>query len=162
MFDLAEVWKWLDAHQTWFWAMGLLSIGTLIFSAIFLPWALVRLPADYFISRPVRDWPTRDPLRHALLVVLKNLVGCIFLLAGIAMLFLPGQGLLTILIAVLWLDFPGKRRVERWLIQLPGLRRAANWLRQRHGRPPFELGAPALDRPPGNTRDEAAGKSEPR
>jgi hypothetical protein len=139
MIDWTEVGAWLDAYQAWFWTLGLLSLGTLIFSAIFLPWALVRLPPDYFISRPLRDWPTRDPLWHAVLVVLKNLVGYVFLLAGIAMLFLPGQGLLTILIAVLWLDFPGKRRVERWLIQLPGIRRAADWLRQRYHCPPFQL-----------------------
>jgi len=140
-----SVWEkwgtWLAAYSGWFWALGLLSLATLLFSAIVLPWVLVRLPEDYFIRRPVRDWPTHDPLLHGLLIVLKNILGYLFLLAGIAMLFLPGQGLLTILIAILWLDFPGKRRLERWLIQRPGLRDGANWLRQRSGRPPFVLEA---------------------
>lgn len=138
--SILEKWgTWVAAYQGWFWALGLLSLATLLFSAIVLPWVLVQLPVDYFVRRPVRDWPTHDPLLHGLLIVLKNVVGYLFLLAGIAMLFLPGQGLLTILIAILWLDFPGKRRWERWLIQRPGLRDGANWLRQRYGRPPFDL-----------------------
>jgi len=135
-------WVWLDEYRQWLWALGALSVATLLFSAIALPLVLVRLPANYFVRRPVRDWPTRHPAVHVFLVAVKNLLGLVFVLAGIAMLVLPGQGLLTIFIGILLLDFPGKRRVERWLIRLPRALKAANWMRARYGQPPFhfELG----------------------
>ncbi|MDP1563667.1 MAG: PGPGW domain-containing protein [Pirellulaceae bacterium] len=132
-------WAWLDDYRQWLWALGLLSVVTLIFSVVVLPIVMVRLPADYFVRRPVKDWPTRSPAAHITLVVLKNLLGVVFVLAGIAMLVLPGQGLLTIFIGILLLDFPGKRRVERWLIRLPRLLQTANWMRARYGQPPFEF-----------------------
>lgn len=130
---------WLEEYRHWLWVLGVLSVGTLIFSLVALPLVLIRLPADYFIRRPVRDWPTRHPVVHVMLVVLKNILGVVFVLAGIAMLVLPGQGLLTIFIGILLLDFPRKRRVERWLIRLPRLLQAANWIRVRYGQPPFEF-----------------------
>jgi hypothetical protein len=130
---------WVGDYQKWLWALALLSVGTLIFSVIVLPIVLVRLPADYFVRRPVRDWPSRHPAVHITLVTLKNLLGLIFVVAGIAMLVLPGQGLLTIFIGILLLDFPGKRRVERSLIRLPRLLQAANWIRTRYGQTPFNF-----------------------
>lgn len=135
---IAQVW-WPAELRHWLWTLGILSTGTLIFSLIALPLVMVRLPADYFTRRPVRDWPTQHPAVHVVLVALKNLLGAVFVLAGIAMLVLPGQGLLTIFIGILLLDFPRKRQVERWLIRLPRILPAANWIRVRYGQPPFEF-----------------------
>ena len=53
------------------------------------------------------------------------------------MLFLPGQGLLTILIGVSLMDFPGKRTIERKLISRPVVLQAINRIRQRFDRPPL-------------------------
>ena len=64
------------------------------------------------------------------------------LLLGIAMLVLPGQGVLTILAALVLLDFPGKRRLERRLLLRPRLLGALNSLRARAGRPPIDLDHP--------------------
>ncbi len=138
---ISTVWvDWLRDYQGWLWGLGLLSIGTFVFSLVALPLVIVRLPADYFVSRPLRDWPARRPALHLLLVVLKNMLGYVFVVAGVAMLVLPGQGLLTILIGVMLLDFPGKRRLERRIIQIPRLMQAANWMRVRYGQPPFVPG----------------------
>jgi hypothetical protein len=71
--------------------------------------------------------------------LVKNLLGVVFILLGLAMLVLPGQGLLTLLIGVLLLNFPGKYRFERWLIQRPSIFRAVAWLRQRAGREQLEI-----------------------
>jgi hypothetical protein len=65
-----------------------------------------------------------------------------FIAAGIAMLVLPGQGLLTILIGFLMLDFPGKYRVEKWLVSRRRLLGAINWLRRRAGRVPLRISTP--------------------
>jgi hypothetical protein len=56
----------------------------------------------------------------------------------------PGQGLLTILIGVMLLDFPGKRRLERWLLRRRGVLAAINKVRARYGRPPLVLDAPPV------------------
>jgi hypothetical protein len=37
------------------------------------------------------------------------------------------------------MDFPGKRKLERWLIRRPKVLAAVNHLRQQHGRAPFVL-----------------------
>jgi hypothetical protein len=54
---------------------------------------------------------------------------------------IPGQGLLTVLIGLMLVDFPGKLRLERWLIGLPRVLQTVNRLRQRYGRPPLILEA---------------------
>jgi hypothetical protein len=59
---------------------------------------------------------------------------------------LPGQGLLTILIALILLDFPGKRSLERRIIARPKVLRAVNGLRTKAGRPPLHLELQQEDR----------------
>ena len=140
---------WLEANQPLLWSLTVLSVIMFVATLIAMPLLIVRLPADYFTRRPVRDWPARRPRLHLLLVILKNALGVVLLLAGLAMLVLPGQGLLTILVAVMLLDFPGKRRLQRWLIRRRPIFRAANWIRAKRHRPPLELPpAGAGDRKP--------------
>ena len=61
-------------------------------------------------------------------------LGLIMALPGV-----PGQGLLTALIGLTLLSFPGKRRLERRFVRIPALLRAINRLRARFARPPLEL-----------------------
>ena len=70
-----------------------------------------------------------------MLLITKNLLGIVLLIAGLAMLLVPGQGLLTIVVGMLLIDFPGKFRVERWLVTRRQVWRSINWLRKRAGRP---------------------------
>lgn len=121
------------------WAMGL-SLVAVVATAIGVPWVVARLPADYF-SKPERSaWrgAPGQPVLAAALGVAKNALGALLVLLGIVMLVTPGQGLLTLLIGLLLINFPGKYRLECWLVSRPGVMTALNWLRQRHGRRPFE------------------------
>ena len=68
----------------------------------------------------------------------KNGLGVVLLAAGIAMLVLPGQGLLTLVVALILLDFPGKRRLQRRIVYAPRVLAALNALRRRAGREPLE------------------------
>jgi hypothetical protein len=123
-------------------AMGWLTVaGIFVFiaSLITMPLLIIRLPVDYFKSLPIREWPTRHPVVHIGIVVLKNVIGLVLLLSGVAMLVLPGQGLLTILIGIVLIDFPRKRNFELWLIRHRPLLRAANWIRQKNHQPPFDI-----------------------
>jgi hypothetical protein len=78
---------------------------------------------------------------RALALVGKNLAGVVLVLLGLIMALpgVPGQGLLTALIGLTLLSFPGKRRVERRFVRIPALLRAINRLRARFARPPLEL-----------------------
>lgn len=123
-------------------ALGWLTgAGVVVFvaSLVTMPLLIIRLPADYFKRLPIREWPTRHPVVHIGIVVFKNVVGIVFLLSGVAMLLLPGQGLLTILLGIILIDFPRKRSFELWLIRHRPLLQAANWIRRKNHQPPFDL-----------------------
>lgn len=130
---------WITNHQTLtFWMMGL-SVVVFVGSLVSLPFLVSRIPEDYFSdARQHRGRFERlHPLAHLGLRLLRNLLGWLFVLAGLLMLVLPGQGLLTILMGLILCDFPGKYRLERRLVAAPGVFRAINWLRRRAGHPPL-------------------------
>ena len=131
---------WLGEHEGLLPIAGLVSIVTFVGSLIVLPLLVSSLPADYFVSphAPPTRWEKLHPLARVVLSTLKNVVGALVLCAGIAMLVLPGQGILTILAGLVLLRFPGKRRLEIWLVNRPGIHRGLDWIRVRAGRPPFE------------------------
>lgn len=120
--------QWLSQHQIVLTWLGLLSFLFFVFSLLLLPWLIKKIPTDYFI-RPRRSSGLRT--LFAPLSILRNLVGFIILLAGIAMLVLPGQGILTVLVGLAIMKFPGKYQLERWLISRKGVLRAVNWLRRK-------------------------------
>mgnify|MGYP005741091943 FL=1 len=116
--------------------------GLVVFSVLFfvfgiasVPYLVCKIPEDYFL-REQRNW--RDSyLRFGpafLIVILgKNILAVILLLSGLLMLFLPGQGLLSMFLGIVLLDFPRKYQLERWLIRKPALNRSLNWIRNKKG-----------------------------
>ena len=79
-------------------------------------------------------------MQRALLLplwLLKNLFGLLLVIAGMLMLVLPGQGLLTIFVGLIFLDFPGKYRMERKMVSNDSVLRSINWVRARTGKPPL-------------------------
>jgi len=121
------------------WASALSLLG-LLGGVIGIPWAVARLPADYFSREQREVWrrSNHEPLVAVLLGFAKNLLGGVLVLLGLLMLVTPGQGLLTLLIGLMLMNFPGKYRVERWLVRRHGVLRALNWLRRRQGHEPLE------------------------
>ena len=59
-------------------------------------------------------------------------------LAGFAMLLVPGQGLLTMAVGLMLSDFPGKYRLEQWLVSRASVWRSINWIRKRARREPLK------------------------
>ena len=109
-------------------------------SLIAIPMILVRLPADYFDTRTPRHWmKDHHPALRLMGLVAKNVMGIVFLLAGFAMLFLPGQGVLTMLTGISLMDFPGKRALEARMVGQPTLLGVINSMRQKFGKPPLTL-----------------------
>jgi hypothetical protein len=117
-----------------------LSVVFFVGSLIAIPFILVRLPTDFFDTRVPRRWrEDHHPVLRLLGHVVKNVVGAIFLFAGFLMLFLPGQGILTMLIGVTMLDFPGKRKLEARMIGQPALLNTINNMRQKFRKPPLTI-----------------------
>jgi len=132
--QLAESWI---SKEMW---VGLIVFSVIAFvgTLIAIPAILIRLPPDYFKNHHHKPWfANHHPVIRILGLVIKNIAGIIFLLAGIAMLVLPGQGLLTMLLGFLFIDFPGKHRLEQKLIQHPQVLKAINALREKANKPPF-------------------------
>jgi hypothetical protein len=102
----------------------------------------VRLPADYFVvvERPLPLAGRSLALRVAARVAM-NLAGLILVAAGIVLSMpgVPGQGVLTILLGIMLLDFPGKRRVEAALVRRPMVHKGINALRARWKKPPIDV-----------------------
>ena len=141
---LGAVWAWSEGHRWVVWAVAAGSLGSLVLSGVLVTVILVQLPPDHY-SR-TRLAPAVIPnagvvslLTSGVVFVVRNVLGWIFVLAGIAMLVLPGQGLLSIIAGLVLIDFPGKRRFERRLLASHVVRDAMNWLRRRAGKPPFDF-----------------------
>jgi UDP-N-acetylmuramyl pentapeptide phosphotransferase/UDP-N-acetylglucosamine-1-phosphate transferase len=121
--------------------MVLLSILSLVLVIALLPAIVVQLPEDYFVRR--RRLPIRHKKGHPILIglfnLIKNLLGLLFIVTGIVMTVLPGQGLLTILIGMMLANFPGKYRMEQALIKQPLISSTLNKLRQKASKKPFEI-----------------------
>ena len=127
-------------EQPLLWASGL-SLLTVVATIFAVPWVVTRLPHDYFAREDRVAWRAQPDRPLVVLVIgaLKNLLGLLFIILGLIMLVTPGQGMLTLLIGLLLMDFPGKYRVERWLVLRRGVLRGLNWLRQKRGHQPFDV-----------------------
>lgn len=117
------------------------SVVMFLATLVVVPALIVRIPHDYFAQekRPPSIWADRHTMVRLTLAIGKNALGCVFIATGAAMLVLPGQGLLTLLLGFLMLDFPGKYRLEKWLFSRRRLRAGINWLRKRAGREPLRM-----------------------
>jgi predicted RND superfamily exporter protein len=125
--------QWMELHEGALVWLGVVSLLTFIGTLVVIPVLVIRIPEDYFTraTRHPSRWRDHHPAIRLTVLVIKNVLGCLFLLAGIAMLFLPGQGILTILVGITLINFPGKMAMERWLIRHRPVYRAINWLRTR-------------------------------
>jgi len=113
------------------WGLGIFSLVAVLASFVFVPRFLASLPADYLrVTAPASEHAM--PLR-----VLRNVAGIVLVLLGVAMLLLPGQGALTLLVGVLLVDFPGKHRLVVRALGRPAVLKVVNKLRAHRGSPPL-------------------------
>jgi hypothetical protein len=119
-----------------------LSAVALVTSIALVVLFLIRLPPTYF--HPSLDRRFMEDRHWALrtaAVVIKNAAGVLLVLLGIVMSLpvIPGQGLLTLLVGIMLVDFPGKRALEYRIIRQPRILRAVNRLRRMFSKPPLVL-----------------------
>lgn len=116
-----------------------MSIAVFAVTSVVAGVVIVRLPANYFTDEAQRrrEADGRRPGRMAWRIA-KNALGWLLIVAGVAMLALPGPGLLVLLMGVMLADFPGKRGLQRWIISRRSVFKTSNAVRRRFGRPPLE------------------------
>jgi hypothetical protein len=104
----------------------------------------------YFVRKPliVKNIPAKDASKPRPINLLnssvsfvvhiaKIIIGLSLLLCGILMLVLPGQGLITMLIGLSLLPFPGKDKLENNLLGRKAVRTSLNWIRVKANKEPF-------------------------
>lgn len=120
---------WLD-HPALLWGLGCFSVLAVIFSLLFVPRYLASLPPDFLANG-------EEPHGSVVWRILRNSLGVVLVVLGLLMLALPGQGLLTLAVGVLLVDFPGKHKLVQRLLGRPKILDVVNKLRARHGSPPL-------------------------
>jgi hypothetical protein len=125
-----------------------LLLGVVLFLITFsislgiVSFILVRIPPDYFKKdNPRKVLPNHHRAVRSLVIVLRNILGVFLVALGIVLSLpgVPGQGILTILLGIMLLDFPGKRGLEYKLVSRPKVRQAINKLRNKFGKPELIL-----------------------
>src|SRR5215813_74398 len=85
------------------------------------------------VSLSTRPASVRIPFR-----ILKNLLAFGLILLGAVMFVTPGPGMFPIVLGVLLGDFPGKLKLQRWILSKPHVMNSMNWLRRKFRRPPLQ------------------------
>ncbi|PWT79639.1 MAG: hypothetical protein C5B44_06575 [Acidobacteria bacterium] len=135
--QLIASWTWHDLLMA-----GLVFLITFGASLAIVAFILVKLPANYFSKSSDRrifaDLPRGVRIAA---IVAKNALGVILLLLGIILSIpgVPGQGILTILLGIMLLDFPGRHRLEQKILCRPKVREAIDSMRRKFGKPPLIL-----------------------
>jgi hypothetical protein len=135
--NFVSSWTWQGLLVT-----GLIFLGTFLLSLAIVSFILVKLPPDYFQKSGDHRFLEDKPKWVRLVAVIgKNLLGAMLVIVGIILSIpgVPGQGILTILLGVMLLDFPGKHLLEYKIVSRPKVRDAIDGLRQRFGKPPLQL-----------------------
>ena len=132
------MYEWLSSTlEPYTGLLSVMMIGSLVvmvMSIALLPWIVSRIPKNYFARK------RRTHKKSGWLIWLfRNIVGGVLIFAGILMLMLPGQGILTILAGLYVVDAQWKFRLERRLVGLPGILRSINWIRRRRNQPDLEI-----------------------
>ena len=118
--------------------LAVLSLFTFILSLVLIPWVVGKLKEDCFLKLYRNDKSITQPsLASVIMLIIRNALGLFLFFAGIAMLFLPGQGLLTILLGTLLLSFPGKHKLVNNLVCQPKIQHSLDWLRKKRGKSSF-------------------------
>jgi hypothetical protein len=128
------------------WQRVLLGVAlfliTFTVSLLIVSFIVVKIPADYFKDgHPRETLPNHPALVRYLAIIGKNLLGVLLVALGIVMSLpgVPGQGILTILLGIMLLDFPGKETLEHKLVSRPQVLKTINKLRGRFGKPELIL-----------------------
>ena len=121
--------EWLEEHRTAV-LMAAISFGLGLVALAAAAVAVVRMPAGALQENHnggSRAWR-----------IARGILGWLLIAAGIAMLILPGPGLVVLLLGITLADFPGRCRIQHWICTRKHVLSSINRLRKRFHRPPLK------------------------
>ncbi|WP_373031114.1 PGPGW domain-containing protein [Sulfurovum sp.] len=133
--------EFFNTHEEIFLYSTLIGLVGLIGSLIVVPWILIKIPSDYFLAnqRKKCPWGNCPPILRLVVLVIKNIIGVVLILSGVIMLFIPGQGILTIIGGIILMDFPYKYKIMRKIIKNSNILRFINKLREKVNQEPLKV-----------------------
>ncbi len=155
----AAIEQFIIGHQPLILAVSIASGVLFLTSLILIPFAVLRIPEDYFIRTKQQPGESgagrirRPPIAwRAAWLIVRNILGVLFLILGGLLLVLPGPGWLTILVGIALIEFPLKHKLEMKILSLPVVRNAVNSYRVKKNKPPILFPGPALQKKTTETR----------
>jgi hypothetical protein len=124
----------LAGHKQLAIVLTFASVVMFLGSLAAVPWLIGRAPRDFFS----RDEKAPQSGISLPLRLLKNVAGLVLVGAGIAMLLLPGQGILTLIVGLALLDVPGKHALLVRMAKREKVMKALNYFRKKRNREPFD------------------------
>ena len=123
----------------------LLTTAVSITYFIVLSYIITQMDKRYFIRKSLyaddsSDSPNLTLINKSLtyaVSIIKIIVGIFLFLCGLVMLVLPGQGLITMLIGLSLVPFPGKSKIEQSLLSRKSVKVSLNWIRVKANKEPF-------------------------
>jgi hypothetical protein len=110
-----------------------------------ITYIITQMDSQYFIRKesPVgiaNDKKQLTSMNRSIIYVIsivKVMIGIVLIVSGIVMLVLPGQGIITLLIGLSLVPFPGKNKVEKNLLARKSVQHSLNWIRVKANKDPF-------------------------
>jgi hypothetical protein len=138
---LRDTIHWAGEHVGLTVGFTALTVVVAVASVLGVRWFLIHIPPDYFIgsrgpSERLKSW---NPVARWAWLITKNILGALLVIAGVVMLFTPGQGILSLLLGITLLDIPGKVALERRIVSRPHVLPLINHMRVKAGKAPLTL-----------------------
>lgn len=116
--------EWLQQHPALLVSIGF-SIVLCIAGVLAAPGVVARLPKNFFARN---QKPSLG----------LNILGWVLIVAGVAMLIMPGPGAVVLLTGIVFANFPGKRRLLKWFLSIERVFDGMNRIRKKRGKPALE------------------------
>ena len=130
-------WDWVSQNKMLIQWISIVSIISFFGSIIIIPKIIINLSSDFFINGKNPRMDDQNLLIRIVFSLIKNALGFLLFLCVIIMLFIPGQGLLTMFLGLVLMDIPGKHRLQLYFLRLRAVQKSLNWIRNKNGAPPF-------------------------
>jgi hypothetical protein len=118
-------------HQTIIAILSGVSIVIFVVSLLSVPWMICRIPTDYFLELPLEKKRQGFIVVRGAAFLVRNILGAGFFLLGVLLLFIPGQGLLTMFLGLVLMDFPGKKKMIQQFVRVEKVQTSLNWIREK-------------------------------
>ena len=137
---IAVIFEWIKQNIFILYWLGGISLLLFIITAIAVPLFIIHLPSDFLLYKKRKQHFEQVHFTLRILIIIaKNFIGIILVAAGVLMLILPGQGIITILIGLVLIDFPGKNSLILFILSNPIVLNAINWIREKNRKKKLKL-----------------------